>query len=194
MPHMTEEEMREIVDTRLPLVGMEMTKSAMDTIVQLSQGFPGYVHLLALNAARNAIKRKDVKIVQADLTSAFWGVLADVDENVAMAYERATKSARANQFPIVLAACALAECDERGRFKTRAIGAALKKISKVTIAPTSYQRNLALLCGDARGPTLSREGSPPNYEYHFEYPLLGPYAVLKVMADGTMDAKALHAF
>jgi Cdc6-like AAA superfamily ATPase len=189
MPRMTDAEVREIMDSRLPDVGMEMTKSCADNIVLLSQGFPGYVHLLALNSARAAVKRKEVKIVQGDLTSAFWGVLADVDENVALAYKKATSSARANQFPDVLTACALAECDERGRFKTRAIGAALKSFSKKVIGPTSYQRNLAQLCSEERGPALNREGSPPNYEYYFEYPLLAPYIVVKALADELIEPK-----
>jgi|CXWL01.1.fsa_nt_gi type II secretory pathway predicted ATPase ExeA len=184
MPHMMDDEVREIVNSRLPLVGMEMTKSCMDAIVMLSQGFPGYVHLLALNAARSAIKRKDVKINRADLTAAFFGVLADVDEDVAFAYKRAVSSQRANQFPEVLAACAFAECDERGRFKTKDIGKAIKDVLVKQIGSTSFQRNLAQLCSSERGPTLHREGSPPNYEYYFDYPLLAPYSALKALADG----------
>lgn len=192
MPHMSDEEVREIIESRLPLIGMSMTNSARDTIVRLCQGFPGYAHLLAQHAALAAVRRRSVDIVHGDLDSALSEIVADVHEEVAGAYDKAVQSSRANQYKDVLLACAMAKSDERGRFRPSDVGGELRRFTGKDVGPTSYQRNLLQFCTDERGPTLVQEGTRQNYRYYFDYPLLKPYVILRGLAEKRIEPKHLR--
>lgn len=183
MPRMDNAELRQIVASRLPQVGMEIDDSTLDAIVSLSQGFPGFTHLIALNAARKAVGRKSVTINGADLSEALKIVVEEADHTVTTAYFNAVRSSRVvHQYREVLLGCALAETDERNRFTARAVGEALTKIG-IKISMTSFGRNLEQFCSSDRGPTLNREGLPKNYQYYFDYPLLKPFTVIKGLSE-----------
>jgi Cdc6-like AAA superfamily ATPase len=191
MPRMDNDELRQIVQSRLPSIGMEIDPDVLEAIVSLSQGFPGFTHLIALNSARKAVARKSVTINSDDLAGALRVVVEEADQSVADAYFNAVRSSRVeNQYRQVLLACAVAETDERGRFTARAVGEALKRIG-TPLAMTSFGRNLEQFCSADRGPTLVREGLPKNYQYYFDYPLLKPYTVIKGLSDGSISPSQL---
>lgn len=191
MPRMDNIELRQIVTSRLPTVGMEIDDDALDAIVTLSQGFPGFTHLIALNAARRAVSRRSVKVERDDLAEALRIVVEEADQSVADAYFNSVRSSRVeNQYRQVLLACAVAETDERGRFTARAVGEALKRIG-TPLAMTSFGRNLEQFCSPERGPTLIREGLPKNYQYYFDYPLLKPFTIIKGLSDGSITSAQL---
>lgn len=191
MPRMDNAELRQIVTSRLPSVGMDIEKGALDAIVSLSQGFPGFTHLIALNAARRSVSRKSVTIDYADLGHAFRTVVEEADQSVTDAYFNAVRSSRVeNQYRQVLLACAVAQTDERGRFTARAVGEALKRIG-TPLAMTSFGRNLEQFCSIDRGPTLIRESLPKNYQYYFDYPLLKPFTTIKGLDDGSITPDQL---
>jgi Cdc6-like AAA superfamily ATPase len=192
MPRMNNEELEEIVSSRLPQVGMEIDQGTLKAIVSLSQGFPGFTHLIALNAARMAVARKSVSILPEDLQAALKIVVEEADQSVADAYFDAVRSSRTDhQYREVLLGCALAKTDERNRFTARAVGEALKGIG-IEISITSFGRNLEQFCSTDRGPTLIREGLPKNYQYSFDYPLLKPYTIIKGLSEGTIRPNQLR--
>jgi Cdc6-like AAA superfamily ATPase len=184
MPRMSNEELRQIVASRLPQVGMEIDSGTLDAIVSLSQGFPGFTHLIALNAARKAVNRQSISIDAVDLSEALKVVVEEADQSVTSAYFNAVRSSRLiHQYREVLLACALAQTDERNRFTARAVGEALNRMG-TPIAMTSFGRNLEQFCSIDRGPTLNREGLPKNYQYYFDYPLLKPFTIIKGLSEG----------
>lgn len=191
MPRMDNAELRQIVTSRLPSVGMEIDLATLEAIVSLSQGFPGFTHLISLNAARKAVNRKSVSITPADLDEALKVVVEEADQSVTEAYFKAVRSSRVvHQYREVLLACALARTDERGRFTARSVGEALKKMG-IQIAMTSFGRNMEQFCSVDRGPTLNREGLPKNYQYYFDYPLLKPFAIIKGLSEGKIKPSHL---
>ena len=184
MPRMDNAELRQIVDSRLPGVGMKISPSTIGAIVSLSQGFPGFTHLMALNAARRAVQRRSVYIGDGDLEGALQVVVEEADQSVTESYFNAVRSSRVvHQYRSVLLACAVAQTDERNRFTARSVGQALKKMG-IEIAMTSFGRNLEQFCSLDRGPTLIREGLPKNYQYYFDYPLLKPFTIIKGLSEG----------
>ncbi len=184
MPRMDNTELMQIITSRLPQVGMSMGNSVIDSIVSLSQGFPGFTHLIALNAARKAVDRKSIHIEEKDLSEALQIVVDEANQSVTEAYFNAVRSSRVvHQYRQVLLACALANADERSRFTARSVGEALKRMG-IELSMTSFGRNLEQFCSADRGPTLVREGLPKNYQYYFDYPLLKPFAIIKGLSEG----------
>lgn len=184
MPRMDPDELRQIATSRLPGVGMEINPQTLNQMVALSQGFPGYMHLMSMNAARKAVQRHSVSVTDFDLESALKVVVEESDDTVTNAYLKAVQSSRPDaQYRQVLLGCALAETDERNRFKAKAVGVALSDIG-IPIKMTSFGRNLEQFCAMDRGPTLVREGSPKNYVYSFEYALLKPFVIIKGLSEG----------
>lgn len=191
MPRMDADELKQIVTSRLPNAGMEMDEKTLDTIVSLSQGFPGFMHLISLNAARKAVSRRSVTVEGQDLQRALQVVVEEADQSVTTAYFNAVRSTRVkHQYREVLLACAAAETDERNRFTARTVGQALKKMG-IQISMTSFGRNLEQFCSNERGPTLVREGLPKNYQYYFDYPLLKPFTIIKGLSEGVIKAHQL---
>ncbi len=180
MPRMASDELKDIILTRVPDIGMGIEANALDATVSLSQGFPGYTHLLALHAGRAAIARQSIEIAHADLEAALQEALADVQEHIAAAYKKAVRSSRQNNYEEVLLACALAQNDEQGMFAPSAVSRALEQKLKKKLSGASFSRNLAQFCEKARGPTLIKQGA----NYGFDYALLKPFVLMKGVEKG----------
>jgi Cdc6-like AAA superfamily ATPase len=193
MPRMRPDELEEIITTRIRQVGMSIEPDTTSAIVALSQGFPGYTHLLALNAARETVSRKSVSITNYDLQNALSIVAVEADESVTKAYHDAISSTKPqNQYKEVLLACALADTDDRGRFTAKAVSERLSGILGREVAMTSFGRNLEQFQMVDRGPALIKEGARKNYHYSFEYALLKPYVIVKGLAEGTINRSHLR--
>ncbi len=193
MPRMQSDELSEIVTTRINQVGMSIDDDALGSIVALSQGFPGYTHLLSLNAARQAVRRKSTDIKTLDLQNALAIVAAEADESVTKAYHEAVSSTKSqNQYKEVLLACALAETDDRNRFTAKSVGKELSRILGREVAMTSFGRNLEQFQMKERGPTLAKEGSRRNFHFSFDYALLKPYVIVKGLSEGAIQRSDIH--
>jgi hypothetical protein len=64
---MTKPELKQIIEKRLPILGMSIGEKIKAKIVDLSQGFPGYAHLLYQNAFRSAVDRRQMIVNEGDL-------------------------------------------------------------------------------------------------------------------------------
>jgi energy-coupling factor transporter ATP-binding protein EcfA2 len=185
MPRMTVPELREIMTSRLPGIGMRIEDEPLNNIVSYSQGFPGFTHLMGLTSARVATSRRSVSITDLDLKEALKSVVEEADESITSAYHKAIQSTKAkNQYREVLLACALAPTDERNRFTAKGVGSQLSRVLGYEVAMTSFGRNIEQFCAMERGPALVREGSRKNYHYYFEYALLKPYVAIKGLSEG----------
>lgn len=194
MPRMTGGELQEIVDKRLPKVGMTITKPALAQIVALSRGLPHYTHLLGQFAARRAINAKTLTIDESHVDGAEKDCLERVDQSIREQYHRATHSPRGgNIYKEVLLGCALAEPDELGFFPAKAVESPLSIIMRKPYDVAMFGQHLKKLCESDRGEILELTGSPRRFRYRFVEPLMQPYVILRGLSDGLIDKPTLKS-
>jgi Cdc6-like AAA superfamily ATPase len=185
MPNMETAELREILHTRLKLLNMDISGGAESAMVRLSQGLPGYIHLMGQASTTHAIKRRSLSVDLQDLNHAIHSAIEKSIETVQSAYAKAVRSPKpGNQYRQALLACALAEADIRGAFTAAAVREPFSMIMKRDKDIPSFARHLNELCRKERGPALIKEGHQRNYEYSFADPLLKPYTVIRSIGDG----------
>ena len=108
MPRMTHDELAFIVDKGLAQVDMRVDESARWYIPTVSQGYPHYTHLLALNAARQALEENREVVTRADIEATIDAAIAPREHSIASSYLRATYSPHPSAlYEPVLLACAL---------------------------------------------------------------------------------------
>lgn len=179
MPRMNENELREILSERFPKMGIVVDSSVTDAIIKLSQGLPGYVHLLAQLCLRSAIDRRSTNIAQCDLDEALKKAVEKADQRTRQDYYKAISSSRKdNKYEEFLIACALTESNELGWFSAGSIRDPYSRIRGRTMEIPNYSTNLSNLCSPERGPALIKSGIPKRYQYRFANPLLQPLAIM----------------
>lgn len=184
MPLMSEAELHLIFDSRLKQLGMTMESDVQQLIVRLSQGLPGYAHLLGQNAARAAIEKHSLKIDATFMPRAMNKAIAGCDERIQEQYAAAVRSTKPNnQYRQALLACAMAEFNERGYFTAASVKAPFSKIMGSEKGFETFNRHLLEFCSEKRGEVLTRVGSPKSYEYKFSTALMRPFVVIKGVAD-----------
>ncbi len=184
MPTMSTDELAEIIDKGMKFADLEVEDQFRKDVVRLAHGLPNYVHLLAQNAAKNAVEAGRKTVLNLDLDPAIRRSLEMVDESVLKAYHRATTSNRETLYKDVLLACALARRDERDTF-----GAV--DVRDQLVAITGEYRDIPAFAGHLkdfsgtgeRGNILDRLGSQRRYRYRFKNPLLPPFVLMKGRLD-----------
>jgi Cdc6-like AAA superfamily ATPase len=193
MPFMARTELAQIFDKRLPDLGMTFDEDALDTLIRLAQGLPGYTHLLGQNAARNAIRRRSLRIEVEDLNVALYKSIDACDEKIKNLYAVAVRSTKpANQYRQALLACAMAPIDERGYFPAKNVEEPFSQIMERQMKIPHFARHLAEFCDEERGPALVKEGKPKSFMYRFSDALLRPFVVIKGINDGLIPRDAIR--
>ena len=179
MPRMSPQELREIVDTRLPKLHMRTSTDVTDKMVQFSQGLPGYMHLLGLLSARNAISERQQTIKLGQLELAVSQALEKADESTRRDYYKAIQSTKPdNRYREVLLACALVPKNELGQFSASDVCVPYSLIMKKPVGIEHFARHLSAFCDADRGPALIKSGKPKRFMYHFANPLLEPLVAM----------------
>jgi Cdc6-like AAA superfamily ATPase len=180
MPRMTKDELREVIDKRLPRLGMKMEEDAYWKIIELSRGLPSYVHLLGLYSSQAAIKRKSLTIVESDVDAAIQRALEKSQESTQADYNSAIHSNRSdNLYRHVLLACALAKTDERGQFSPNSVVEPLSSILQRPVKIDAFQQHLEKFIKEARGSVLIRRGKERAYKFRFRDPMMQPYVIMR---------------
>jgi len=192
MPKMTKQELTDLIQKRLPILNMRISTNVERRIVDLSQGFPGYTHLLCQSAFRSAITRKDMEVTDFDLRRAISRSVELGEETVRDAYLKAVRSTKPNhQYKEALLAFALTITNDKGYFKAKDVKGPFSKITGKDMDIPNYARHLQEFQSGERGPVLLRDGKPKSYEYRFRDPLLRPFAILAGINDGLIQASEL---
>ena len=194
MPRMNTTERKEILDKRIPKLGMKLHEDAVWKIVELSRGLPSYVHLLGLYSTQSAVDRKSLLITDSDVDNAISRVLIRLQESLSEKYHTATHSNRGdNLYQEVLLACALAESDDRGSFTPISIAKKLTgMLSRDKEMPTSaFQQHLTKFISPDRSNVLTRTGRDRAYRFRFTDPAMQPYVLLKGVKSGRVGKEAL---
>lgn len=175
MPRMSDGELHQIIDDRMPILHMRISSELANAIVSSAHGFPGYVHLLSQLAVHSAIARRSQVITQADVDQATAQALDHAQESVKRAYHKAIQSTKPdNLYREVLLACARAPKNELGRFSAMDVCRPYSDIRGEEMSIMDYARHLNAFCKSERGPALIRDGEKKRYLYHFANPLLEP--------------------
>lgn len=156
-------------------------------MADLAQGLPSYTHLLARESALHVVREGRTLIEIGDLEA---GIKESVDGQLGTSltlYTKAVTAPRGIYFKPVLLACALAPKDEKGFFYARDIVAPLKAIIENAPRIQQFAQHLKDFC-ENRGPILERSGR----RYRFIKPLMGPYVILRGLADGLIKESQLN--
>lgn len=195
MPRMSSEELREIVASRLARTRLTITEDALWRITYLASGLPFYAHAIGQAAALTAIKEKSLRITEDVLQRAIPACFADLDQSLVEAYVRATVETRkGNIFKEVLAACALAEQDELGRFSAANVEKPLSAIIGREMKAPAFSFHLNELCEAERGSVLEKAGTRSHFRFRFNEPMFQPFVTIKSLATGVIDATQLKRF
>lgn len=185
MPRMSEEELIEIIDDRFSRIHFTVERSIKRKVIKLSQGLPGYVHLLGQLMLKNAIGRKSTTVGKPDFDSALSEALEKADYTARQDYLTAIRSPRRdNKYKEVLLACALARSDEMGHFYAGDVREPYSKVRGRTMEITNFSTNLNNLCDPERGPALIKSGERKRYQYRFANPLVQPLAIMQGVHEG----------
>jgi hypothetical protein len=84
-------------------------------------------------------------------------------------------------------ACALAPKDEHGFFYAKDVTQPLRLITSKKYDILAFARHLKLFYGQLRSPILERRGR----QYRFVKPLMGPYVILRGLAEGLIKEEQL---
>ncbi len=184
LPRMSDEEIREIILKGLERAEFPIEAPAQEYIVRVTQGFPQYAHLLAQNAARAALDLNAAVITDEHVIAGMNVAVSYADQSHRDAYfKAATGTKKQNLWAEVVAACALAESDERGYFSSRAVQDQLSSILDRPVIQQTVAFHLGKLTEVSRGPLLERIGPERRYRYRFINPLMRPFVLMKATAD-----------
>ncbi len=195
MPRMERGELKEIVTSRLKPTPISITDDALWRIAYLASGLPFYAHALGQSSSLSAIEKKSTKITEKIVNESIERSFADLDQSLIDAYVKAiTETRKGNIFKQVLAACALAEQDDLGRFSAANVEKPLTVIMKKPMSAPSFSFHLNELCSEERGLILSKSGSRSHFRFRFQQPMIQPFIILKSLSTGVIDDQILSSF
>ena len=195
MPRMDSDELKEIVTSRLHGTPITITDDALWRISYLASGLPFYAHALGQASALKAIERRSTKITEDLVNESIDDSFEDLDQSLIDAYVKAiTETRKGNIFKLVLAACALADHDDLGRFSAASVERPLSAIMGRAMSAPSFSFHLNELCKDERGLILTKTGSRSHFRYRFNQPMIQPYIIMKSLSAGIIDDEILAGF
>ncbi len=193
MPRMDAAELQGIIDKGLQRVNMVVDDSIKWYIPAVAQGYPHYAHLLALDAARHAVRNGREVVSRDDIELTIGEAITRTEHSIQDGYLKAVYSAnRAALYEPVLLACALADTDDLNFFSAQAVREPLSRILGSNRDIPAFARHLDAFCREERGAALVKEGQTRRYRYRFAVPLLRPYVLLQGIAKGLISADILR--
>lgn len=194
MPRMSPDELFQIVDKGLQVLGMSIEPFARKTMVTLSQRFPFYVHSFGLYSGLKAIDDGRTNITREDVIGAILDVVLNA-ENIRRSYHTATKSTQStSRYDTALLACALAGQDEMGFFPAAEMCKWMSALSGKKYDVPRYVHYLSDFCEPKRGEVLKKIGDPRNVLYRFADPLMQPFVFIKAYGDGKLNLDTMQQF
>jgi len=194
MPRMDTEETRDIVEGRIRKLGMSIEGDAKWKIINLTKGLPAFAHSLGREAVLSAIKRKSLKVTEADADIAIDAVVNSNQNSLKSEYQMATHSNHARaRYKQILMACALAQSDEVGYFTPKQVEDPLSSVLKKETKVEYFNDNLKEFASAKRGNVLTQQGGARTHRYRFRNPAMQPYVIMRGIKDGFLSDDAMSA-
>jgi Cdc6-like AAA superfamily ATPase len=191
LPRMSDIEVYGIIDKGLESVEMACGLAVKKQIARLSQGLPHYTHLIAQNAALNAVKSDRDFVLTDDLDAAISAAVDKAQQTIRSAHHKATSSAQENMFPQVLLACALASRDDLGYFSAADVRAPISTVMGRPIQIPQFARHLKDFCKVSRGAVLTENGPARRLRFRFTDPLLEPFVIMHGIWKGLITTELI---
>ena len=192
MPRMSKYELLEIVDKGSSKCKLAIDVAVRERLADFAQGLPSYTHLLAREAALQAVRSDRTTVAMEDLNVAIREAVDNHLETLLTAYNAAVSAPRGQNFRPVLLACALAIKDDQSFFFTKNVIQPLRMITNEQYEIPAFSRHLKAFRGDSRGPILERRGERRKYRFRFTEPLMEPYVILRGLTDGLITEEQLN--
>ena len=97
LDRMTSPELLDIIKRGERVLGLKFSESVRSRIVELSDRFPYYLHLLATGAARAALIRDSVAVQDRDLVAGIKAAATDADQSLRKTYDDAVLSVKRSE-------------------------------------------------------------------------------------------------
>ena len=195
MPRMSVEELRDLVVSRIKRTPLKITDDALWRVTYLASGLPFYAHAIGQAAALLAIEKQTLNITDPIVEEAIPLCFADLDQSLIDAYAKATVETRkGNIFKQVLAACALAEQDDIGRFSAANVETTLTQIMGREMKAPAFSFHLNDLCTDERGTILEKTGTRSTFRFRFKEPMMQPFTIIKSLSNQTISLDRIQKF
>ena len=195
---MSQDELGDVVARRYRNNGIKISDEALWKITFLSRGLPHFTHLMGMHAARLAIDQHQLMVDENTVERSRAACIAEIDQSTREKYQAAIVSQRPNEtlYEPVLLACALAQCDELGRFQQTAVSLPLEKILPGRQILRRHFRAFHMneFTGQKRHRLLERSGQAENYRYRFTDPMMQPFVILKGLQDGRINDEIAETF
>jgi hypothetical protein len=191
MPRMKRDELTEVIEKRVGMLGMNIEGNAKWKIINLSRGLPAFVHALGKFSCYSAIDRRRLDIVEDDVDMAIDTTLDSSQQSLKQAFEIAVKSNQPSaKFRYVLTACALAKADESGFFTQTAVRGPLSSMLGRNIEIGHLRPQLHELIEEKRGGVIERVGEERGFRYRFSDPAMQPYVIMAGIKSGILTETA----
>jgi Cdc6-like AAA superfamily ATPase len=195
MPRMAVDELRELITSRLNRTPLKITDDALWRITYLASGLPFYAHALGQAAALVAIEARSLQITEQVVEKAVPLCFADLDQSLIDAYAKAiVETRKGNIFKQVLAACALAEQDDIGRFAAADVETTLTEIMGREMKAPAFSFHLNDLCTPERGQILEKTGTRSTFRFRFREPMMQPFIIIKSLSIGVISMEEIQLF
>jgi len=176
VPRMPSQELEFILDTGMAILDLAIGSREMDRIVELSDGFPYVVHLLALHAARSAKRADRNEVTDDDVSSAVESAVSEFREEFSRSVELAVERS-GNVRPRQHIMRALAHATGRD-FSTAEVRDLYRSRFNIDQSLAFLNVPLGGLLTAQKGAVLRRRGSRRRYRYGFRNPLMRPYILM----------------
>lgn len=181
MQRMNPDELKEIIEKRLPKLGMKIRPDALAFIVSLSRGLPHYAHLYGQQSAKKTLEARQVTIDIKHVEASLHACIEETAQTIREEYHKATISPRrGNIYKEVLLAAALAQVDDLGYFAPADLRKSLAQLLRREDAPVSlFGQHLKNLCEADHAKILEQTGSERKYRYRFVEPMMQPFILMQ---------------
>jgi hypothetical protein len=194
MQRMNPSELREIIEKRLPKLGMKIKPDALAHIVSLSRGLPHYAHLFGQQSAKRALEKHSLTIEVSHVEGAFPACISETAQTIREQYHLATLSPRkGNIYKEVLLAAALTQVDDLGYFAPADLRKPLAELlRRDEVLVALFGQHLKSLCADDRGAILEQIGTERKFRYRFVEPMMQPFILMQGLRSGLITRQQVN--
>ncbi|MFF5799784.1 AAA family ATPase [Streptomyces albogriseolus] len=164
----SDSELRNIVTGGAERVHLQFDESVIDAIVELSDGYPHFTHLLALKCAELALGAGARVVSRTHLDEALVLAVEDSEGTLRRSYEEATRSATPKYRTILSAAAALGS----GEFTASALRGKIEDLTGESVTQNSLNNSFQRLVSRDGSTVLRRTGIGI---YRFEDPRMASF-------------------
>jgi len=161
LPRMQDDELREIVTSGAKSLNMVFQPGVVETIVDLSAGYPHFTHLLALKCAEDAVSENRRTVDREHLEVAMKRAVKDAEGTLRQAYNDSVRSATTDMYRVVIMASASLGTKE---FSSSDLRSKVKVMNGTDVSQQSLNNYFQRLVSND-GSTILRRTAQGHYRF-----------------------------